>query len=182
MVSGGDVEGWYLEPGVWWSQTRVPLNISCSRTWQNRQHTDERYPCLDRRLISDCWVAYRDIQSQGYTHSTVNRSISFVNPDTGGHTNTIDCTWRHVKAFLRPYHRLEDYEFHLAHYMFAARCKAQEVSVQSIPCDRRICRLVLLYHPRHVNYSCLSPEHNGIAQLTYAPSHPSQRYLHPVSG
>jgi hypothetical protein len=32
--------------------------------------------------------------------------------------------WRAVKDFLRPYNRREDYHYHLAHYMFAARCKA----------------------------------------------------------
>jgi hypothetical protein len=79
-------------------------------------------------LMSDCWAAYQDIRSHGYTHRTVNHSISFVHPDTGVHTNTIECTWRHVKAFLGPYRRQKDYEFHLAHYMFAVRCKAQGVS------------------------------------------------------
>jgi len=78
-------------------------------------------------LISDCWAAYQDIGSLGYTHRAVNRSISSANPDTGDHANTIQCTLRHVRAFLRPYHRQDDYEFHLAHYMFAATCKAQDV-------------------------------------------------------
>jgi len=63
-----------------------------------------------------------------YSKSEANHSISFVNPDTGDHTNTIEGTWRDVKAFLRPYNRQEDYEYHLAHYMFAARCKAQGIS------------------------------------------------------
>jgi transposase-like protein len=51
-------------------------------------------------LISDCWAAYRDIASHGYTHRTVNHSISFVNLDTRDHTNTIQSMWHHVKAFL----------------------------------------------------------------------------------
>ena len=34
-------------------------------------------------LISDCWAAYYDIGSHGYTHRTVNHSFSIVNPDTG---------------------------------------------------------------------------------------------------
>ena len=56
-------------------------------------------------LISDCWAAYQDMVSHGYTHRNVNHSISFVNPDTGDHTNHIESTWCHVKAFLRPYNR-----------------------------------------------------------------------------
>jgi hypothetical protein len=35
--------------------------------------------------------------------------------------------WRAVKDFLRPHNKQEDYEFHLAHYMFAARFKVMGV-------------------------------------------------------
>jgi transposase-like protein len=75
--------------------------------------------------ISDCWAAYRDLESLGYAHRTVNHSIYFVEPETGAHTNTIESTWRSVKVFLGQYNRVEDY--HLAHYMFAARCNAQGI-------------------------------------------------------
>jgi len=78
-------------------------------------------------VVSDSWTAYRDLGTQGYTHRTVNHSIQFVDPHTGAHTNTIQGTWRSLKAFLGPYNRREDYEFHLAHYMFVARCKAKPV-------------------------------------------------------
>jgi transposase-like protein len=78
-------------------------------------------------VISDCWGAYPDLESQGYTHRTVNHSIHFVDPHTGAQTNTIESTWRHVKVFLSRYTRGEDYVFHLAHHMFAARCKAEGV-------------------------------------------------------
>jgi hypothetical protein len=33
-----------------------------------------------------------------------------------------------IKAFLEPYLRQKDYEFHLAHNMFVANCKAQRES------------------------------------------------------
>ena len=79
------------------------------------------------KVISDCWGAYRDLGTQGYIHQTVNHSIHFVDPNTGAHTNTIEGTWHQVKVFLGQYNRGEDYEFHLAQYMFAARCKAQGV-------------------------------------------------------
>ena len=77
-------------------------------------------------VISDCWGAYRDLGSQGYTHRTVNH-INFVHLISWDLTNTIEATWRSVKVFLRQYNRGEDYEFLLAHYMFAARCKAEGV-------------------------------------------------------
>ena len=78
-------------------------------------------------VISDSLAAYRDLGSQGYTHRTVNHSIQFVNPHTGAHTNTIESTWCSVKVVLGQYNRGEDYEYYLAHYMFAARCKARGV-------------------------------------------------------
>ena len=79
-------------------------------------------------VISDSWAAYRNLGAQGYTHRAVNQSIQFVDPHTGAHTNIIERTWRSVKVFLGQYNRGDDYEFHLAHYMFAARCKAKRVS------------------------------------------------------
>jgi hypothetical protein len=78
-------------------------------------------------VISDCWAAYKGLGSQGYKHQTVNHSICFGDPDTGAHTNTVESTWRRVKAFVGEYNRGKDYEYHLAHYLFAARCKAQGV-------------------------------------------------------
>jgi len=78
-------------------------------------------------IISDQWAAYRNLDSHGYTHRTVNHSVAFKDPITGETTNKIESMWRTVKVFLGQYNRGEDYEFHLAHYMFEARCKAKGV-------------------------------------------------------
>jgi transposase-like protein len=78
-------------------------------------------------VISDCWAGYRDLDSLGYTHRTVNQSLHFVHPDTGDHINTIQSTWHRVKVFVGAYNKRQDYQYHLAHYMFAARCKAQGI-------------------------------------------------------
>jgi hypothetical protein len=77
--------------------------------------------------ISDCWEAYCDLEEQGYPHLTVNHSIGFVGPVSGAHTNTIECQWRRLKASINPYNRLSGYLYQMAHYMFAARRKADNV-------------------------------------------------------
>ena len=53
-------------------------------------------------VISDCWGAYRELDTHGYTHHTVNHSIEFVDQRPGAQTNSIESTWRHVKAYLSP--------------------------------------------------------------------------------
>ena len=74
------------------------------------------------RIISDCWAAYRTRSDEGYEHQTVNHSISFVNEETGAHTNTIEFTWRQVKATLPPYDRQAYYIYALSEHMFRKKC------------------------------------------------------------
>jgi len=89
-------------------------------------------------VIIDCWGAYQDLDAQSYTHRTVNNSIGFVDQRSGTDTNTIESTWHHVKAFLSLYNRKGDYIYHLAHYMFAVRCRAEKVDQFSkVPSPRR---------------------------------------------
>ena len=78
-------------------------------------------------VVSDCWSAYRDVETHGHIHQTVNHTIGFVDQRTGAHTNTIESTWRRVKAILNFYNRVDDYIYHLAHYMFAAECRSENV-------------------------------------------------------
>ena len=51
-------------------------------------------------VISDCWKAYSSLNSEGFSHLTVNPSVNFVDPETGAHTNTIESTWRALKKSL----------------------------------------------------------------------------------
>lgn len=73
-------------------------------------------------IISDCWKAYSNLSKCGYQHLTVNHSIEFVNTETGAHTNTIESTWRRVKASLPAYKEFVKY---LAQYMFRKRIKSE---------------------------------------------------------
>ena len=45
-------------------------------------------------IISDCWKVYEKLEEIGYCH------FSFIDQDTGAHTNTIESTWRHTKKIL----------------------------------------------------------------------------------
>jgi len=78
-------------------------------------------------VISDCWGAYHNLGSQGYTHRTVNHGFWFCDPVNGAQTNTIESKWHRVKVFMGHYNRGEDYEYHLVHYLFAARCKGEGI-------------------------------------------------------
>jgi hypothetical protein len=78
-------------------------------------------------IISDCWGVYRDLEAHCYKHHTVNNSIEFVDKRTGAHTNTIESTWRHIKASFSPYNRKGEYIYHLINYIFAMRCKDEKV-------------------------------------------------------
>jgi transposase-like protein len=48
---------------------------------------------------TDCWRAYSGIDAElGITHDTVNHSLEFVNKENNVHTNTIEGSWRWLKA------------------------------------------------------------------------------------
>jgi hypothetical protein len=78
-------------------------------------------------VISNCWAAYSSLRDEGYMHFTMNHSITFVDETTGAHTNTINSTWKQVKALLSPYNRKADCVYFLAEYMFRLKCKAEGV-------------------------------------------------------
>ena len=40
--------------------------------------------------MSDLWRAYDCLNDEGFQHLTVNRSLNFVDPDTGAHTQNIE--------------------------------------------------------------------------------------------
>jgi hypothetical protein len=44
-------------------------------------------------VVGDCWVAYQDLDAQGYAHRTGGHIIIFNDWPTGTYTNTIESTW-----------------------------------------------------------------------------------------
>ena len=50
--------------------------------------------------MSDLWRAYDCLNDEGFQHLTVNRSLNFVDPDIGAHTQNIENTWWVAKRSL----------------------------------------------------------------------------------
>lgn len=79
-------------------------------------------------IVSDCWKAYGGLSSMGFDHLTVNHSISFKDPVTGEHTNTIEGSWRHAKESVGNKSR-RSYLLNgkLAVYMFFSWCRRSKL-------------------------------------------------------
>ena len=70
-------------------------------------------------IISDCWKAYNCLENEGYEHLRVNHSLTYVDPETGAHTNAIEGTWSAIKRALRGTHHVEgEFDSYLAEYMW----------------------------------------------------------------
>ena len=54
-------------------------------------------------IHSDEWAAYRRVASlpNVSSHSTVNHSVTFVDPTTGTHTQTVESYWNRCKTKLK---------------------------------------------------------------------------------
>jgi hypothetical protein len=49
-------------------------------------------------ICTDEWKAYKNIEQYGYPlHLTVNHQHNFIDPDTGGHTQLIECLWNRLR-------------------------------------------------------------------------------------
>ncbi len=52
---------------------------------------------LGSTIVTDKWAGYNCLKDNGYLHLTVNHSDNFVDPNTGAHTQNIECEWRPLK-------------------------------------------------------------------------------------
>ena len=70
-------------------------------------------------VMSDLWRAYDCLNDEGFQHLTVNRSLNFVDADTGAHTQNIENTWWVAKRNLPQTGRSRDmFENYLLEFLW----------------------------------------------------------------
>ena len=89
---------------------------------------------------SDEWAAYNQVQQlpNVQQHSTVNHSITFVNPATGTHTQNIESYWNRVKTKFKRMKGVHEVMLtsYLDEFMWRERHgKAYSLAMQNICCD-----------------------------------------------
>lgn len=77
----------------------------------DRRSANVLLPIIQRKVIpgttihSDQWAAYNGIAqinvNPPYIHETVNHSVNFRDPNTGVHTNNVECFWKNCKLKLK---------------------------------------------------------------------------------
>ena len=84
-------------------------------------HLIQEHVAPGTHIMTDGWVAYRNLSSRGYTHSVVVHDDNFVSPaDRQVHTQTIEATWSSLKRFIRSCgtHKGAYYMEYICEYVF----------------------------------------------------------------
>ncbi|GFW79628.1 putative isxo2-like transposase domain protein [Trichonephila clavipes] len=61
---------------------------------------------------------YDYLSVEGYVHFKINHSLTFVDPETGAHTNSIEGTWSATKKGIHKAHVKGQFDSYLAEYMW----------------------------------------------------------------
>ena len=130
--TGHQVKGQWVFGGVERGNGKTFLVAVQDRTAETLNSTMKQWIHPGTTIISDCWASYSTVSEEGQQHKTVNRSITFLDPTSGAHTNTIESTWRHVKASLNAFNRQTDYILYLAEYILYLAAKMQSYGCRLI--------------------------------------------------
>ncbi|GBN14656.1 hypothetical protein AVEN_236481-1 [Araneus ventricosus] len=124
---GHAVEGQWVFGGVERGSGKIFLVAVHDRTRDTLVGVIKQWIEPGTAIYSDSWESYDCLDTEGFQHLKVNHGVTFVNPDTGCHTKTIESTWRHVKSTLPSHNRQMDFKFYLAYYLYIKSCKEQKV-------------------------------------------------------
>lgn len=107
---GHHVEGVWILGGVERTTERqVFLRVVDNRNAETLTNVIKDCVHPDSIIITDLWKAYSSLGSKlGFAHLTVNHSVTFKDPETGAHTNSIEGTWNGLKMFIGARNRVKN--------------------------------------------------------------------------
>ncbi|GFT39876.1 mitotic-spindle organizing protein 2A [Trichonephila clavipes] len=115
---GRRVNGKWVFGGVQSESNKCFFRVVESRTKEELLKVIHEWILPGTTIISDCWKAYDCLSDEGYVHLRVNHSLTFVDPETGAHTNSIEGTWSAIKKGLHKAHAKGQFDSYLAEYMW----------------------------------------------------------------
>ena len=107
----------WVEGGVQRNTNLVMLQVVNARDGGTLVPIIHRHCHRGAIIVTDAWGGYNDLSLHGFNHWSVNHSVTFSDPLTGWHSNTIECTFGLCKLDLKKYKGLP--ESHLQRYLDA---------------------------------------------------------------
>jgi len=96
---GHHIEGAWVFGGYERGSGRIFMLVVENRSAETLLQCIERFIENGTTIYSDCWKGYSKLdQHPDYEHLKVNHSITFKDPETGVHTNSIEGSW-YAKIF-----------------------------------------------------------------------------------
>ncbi|KAK7789573.1 hypothetical protein R5R35_007507 [Gryllus longicercus] len=123
---GKRVEGKWVFGGVERGSSRCFFKVVECRSKDILLDIIKNYIKPKSILISDCWKAYDCLKDEGFTHLKVNHSITFKDPESGAHTNSIEGTWSAIKRSF-PRHKVNNaLIYYLCEYVWRRQFRTEK--------------------------------------------------------
>ena len=127
---GKPVKGRWVFGGVQRGSDECFFEVVKERTKETLLEVIKRRILPGTTVISDCFASYKCLQDEGYKHYAVNHKVTFKDPVTGAHTNTIEGSWSWIKRQLRGKRPVNGpFDPYLAEFMWRKRHKNDPYSL-----------------------------------------------------
>ncbi|GFQ70870.1 putative transposase-like protein [Trichonephila clavata] len=117
---GKSVKGSWVFGGIQRESRKSFFRVVANRTKKELLGVIREWILPGSTIISDCWRSYNCLSDEGYIHLRVNHSLTFKDPETSAHTNSIEGTWSAIKRGLKNHtaHVEGQFDSYLAEYMW----------------------------------------------------------------
>ncbi|GFR04131.1 putative transposase-like protein [Trichonephila clavata] len=117
---GKSVKGSWVFGGIQRESRKSFFRVVANRTKKELLGVIREWILPGSTIISDCWRSYNCLSDEGYIHLRVNHSLTFKDPETGAHTNSIEGTWSAIKRGLKNHtaHVEGQFDSYLAEHMW----------------------------------------------------------------